>query len=189
MDKRAPLFLVVISFLIAPSFPIYVVAQSTQGNEDSSCRRFTQEFYDWYAPLVQDISPNAVSVAQRKIREREPEVLSLGLLRALPADNEAQELAKGELVGLDFDPIVGSQDPADHYEARKLHLEGNRCSVEVWRASPNDTAEKSDKPDVVAVLAQESGRWRFVNFKYPQLNSDLLGELAKLAKERSKSAK
>ena len=189
MDKRAPLVVVVVLLLIAASSPVCVVAQSSQGNEDSSCRRFTQEFYDWYAPLVQDISPNAVSVARHKIRDRELEVLSPRLLRALRADNEAQERAKGELVGLDFDPFVGSQDPADHYEAGKSHLEGNRCSVEVWSASRNDAAEKSDKPDVVAVLAQESGRWRFVNFKYPQLNSDLLSELAELAKERSKPAK
>jgi len=115
--------------------------------------------------------------------------LALDFFGRSEPDNEAQERAKGELVGLDFDPFVGSQDPADHYEAGKSHLEGNRCSVEVWSASRNDAAEKSDKPDVVAVLAQESGRWRFVNFKYPQLNSDLLSELAELAKERSKPAK
>src|SRR5215472_899577 len=189
MDNRPPLSWVVILLCIVASSPVYMLPQSTHENEDSSCRSFTQQFYDWYAPLTQDLSLKAVLAAQRKIREREPEVLSPRLLRALRVDNEAQERVKGELLGLDFDPFVGSQDPADHYEARKLHLENNQCSVEVWRASRNDNAAKSDKPDVVVVLAQQSGRWRFVNFKYPQLNSDLLSALAELAKERSKPPK
>jgi len=112
-------------------------------------------------------------------------VLQPKLLQALRADDEAQAKAQGEIVGLDFDPFAGSQDPADHYEARKLTLEGNKCSVEVWRASPRDTAEKSDKPDVVAELEGQNGHWRFANFRYPQLNTDLLKVLASLAKERS----
>lgn len=178
-----------VALFIALNSSVPATAQSVQNKMESSCRKFTQEFYDWYAPLVQDISPASVSVAQRKIRERETEVLSPRLFRALRADNEAQERAKGELVGLDFDPFVGSQDPAEHYEIRKTHLHGNRCSVEIWRSSPNDTAAKSDKPDGVAQLINEASRWRFVNFQYPQLNSDLLSTLAELAKERSRFTK
>jgi len=168
---------------------ICTLAQEPKQQQDSSsCQKFTQEFFDWYAPLTQPRENTSVAAAQRKIRQHEPEVLDPKLLRALRADDEAQERAKGEIVGLDFDPFVGSQDPADHYETRKLSLEGNKCSVEVWRASPSDTAEKSDKPDVVAEVVRQNGHWRFVNFRYPQLNADLLNVLASLAKNRSQPA-
>jgi hypothetical protein len=111
-------------------------------------------------------------------------VLYANLFKALKADSDAQAQAKGELVGIDFDPFVGSQDPADHYEAREAKWSSGRCSVEMWRASPTDTAEKTGKPDVIAELAQEEGRWRFINFRYPLLGGDLLGALAELREDR-----
>jgi hypothetical protein len=173
-------------FLIAVWWP-QGFTQQTSEQDRSSCKRFTQEFYDWYAPLVQIDSHSRYKNVERQIRERESKVLTPKLLQALRADEQAQVRVKDQIVGLDFDPYVGGQDPADHYEARKLTLQGNTCSVEVWRSSPNDDSEKSDKPDVVAELVQQDHQWRFANFKYPQVNADLLSVLADMAKERSKS--
>lgn len=157
-------------------------AQVVQPQLDtSSCRQFSQDFYDWYVPLTQKKLHVAVwNVAL----QRKPDVFSSDLLWALKNDSEAQSRAKGELVGLDFDPFVGGQDPADHYEVRKAALERTKCSVEVWRNSPNDRAEKSDKPDASAELVQQNGHWKFTNFRYPQLNADLRNVLAALAKDR-----
>ena len=51
--------------------------------------------------------------------QRKAGLFNPDLVRALKIDSEAQSRAKGELVGIDFDPFVGSQDPADRYEATR----------------------------------------------------------------------
>jgi Protein of unknown function (DUF3828) len=148
-----------------------------------SCRQFTQSFYDWYVPFTQkDASGPAWCIAL----ERKASAFSRRLLQALKQDCDAQVRAKGELVGLDYDPFLSTQDPADHYEARKTVWANGKCSVEVWRASPTDTAAKSDKPAVVAELNQNNQRWCFSDFVDPDLNTDLLNELQQLKKARMK---
>src|SRR5271165_4902819 len=159
--------------LIGIGLPSARGQQSAQRQRGPSCLRFAQEFYDWYAPITQkEMGTPAWDIALQKRRDE----FGAPLVRALKADSEAQARAKGELVGLDFDPFVNSQDPADHYEARPRAVKGTNCSVEVWRASPNDTAEKSAKPAVIAELALAKGRWFFVNFRYPD-ETDLLSLL------------
>ncbi len=149
-------------------------------DDSASCRRFTQAFYDWYVPYLQkELKVPASDIAL----ERKPEVFSPELLRALKEDSAAQARVKEEIVGLDFDPFVGSQDPADRYETRKVTLEGNVCSVEVWGVSAE--AGKSAKPDVVAQLTQVKGHWQFLNFRYP-MNADLISVLGILRKDRQK---
>ncbi len=156
---------------------------ASEPQESASCRRFVQQYYDWYVPLIQKMRDERTSdVALR----RKAEVFNPDLLRALKADSEAAARAKGEIDGLDFDPFAGDQDPADHYEARRVTCRDNKCSVEVWRASPTDTAAKPGKPDVVAELALDRGHWQFVNFRYPQVNADLVSVLARLREERRK---
>jgi hypothetical protein len=94
--------------------------------------------------------------------------------------------ARCELVGLDFDPFLGSQDPADRYEARQPTVKSGTCSVGVWRTSPTDTAAKMDAPEAIAELKQQNGAWRFVNFTYSVGGPDLLHQLANLRRERQK---
>jgi len=75
--------------------------------DSSSCRKFAQEFYDWYLPFSQKKTQQpAAYLALRRPRE----VFSPELLKALRIDAEASVRAKGEFVGLDFDPFFGSQD-------------------------------------------------------------------------------
>ncbi len=85
--------------------------------------------------------------------QKKADVFNLDLLQALKADSEASAHAKDDIVGIDFDPFIGGQDPADHYQARNATLRNNKCSVEVWRVSPADKAAKSGKPDVIADVA------------------------------------
>ena len=154
-----------------------------QSPETSSCERFAQQFYDWYVPLTQkQLRMPASNVAL----ERRAAMFSPNLLHALKIDSEAEARAKGELVGLDFDPFLGSQDPADHYEARHAAMKNGTCSVGVWRASPNDTAAKMDRPEAVAQLKRQNGGWQFVNFIYAVGGPDLLHLLANLREERRK---
>jgi hypothetical protein len=164
--------------------PAHAVAQVAPVPQDSSsCRRFVQQFYDWYVPLTHASVNGPASDSALK---HKAEVFNPDLLRALKLDSEASAHAKGEVVGLDFDPFVGSQDPADRYEARHVTWRENKCSVEVWDASPADPAAKSKKPDVVADVVIDRGHWQFLNFRYPELNADLVNVLARLREERRK---
>jgi hypothetical protein len=95
--------------------------------DSSSCRKFVQEFYDWYLPFTQG---RAQQPAWNFALQRKPEAFSPGLLKALKIDSAAAARAKGELAGLDFDPFTGSQDPGRHYEARGVSWQGETCSVQ-----------------------------------------------------------
>lgn len=159
--------------------------QSQKSQATLNCQRFTQEFFDWYTPFTQNDSDGpALDIA---IKDKAG-VFSPELLRALRGDAEAQARTPGEIVGIDFDPFVGSQDPADHYAVRHVSVKGNTCSAEVWRDSPSDTrTPKPQIPDSIAELVEQAGRWKFVNFRYPDFKTDLLRVLASLRKERQKT--
>jgi hypothetical protein len=105
------------------------------------------------------------------------------LLRALKADAKAQSQANGELVGLDFDPFVGGQDPADHYDVRNVKLKAGTCFAQVWRNSP--TSAKPTLPDAIAELSKAGGRWQLENFRYPEEKANLVSVLAALRSERA----
>ena len=154
------------------------------GQQDgSSCRRFVQQFYDWYAPFFQEpFQAPAIGRVSDLAIKRKAALFNPDLVRALKADSEAQAHSR-DLVSLDSDPFAGP-DPTDHYEATRVTWQANRCLVEVWRASPRDTAAKSGKPEVVAEVALVRGHWEFQNFRYPDVGSDLVSELAELREQR-----
>ena len=157
-------------------------AQAPSGQQDSSsCRKFAQEFYDWYLPLSHKSSQQT---AWSLAAQRKPEVFSADLLKALKIDSDAAAHAKGDIVGLDFDPFLGGQDPASRYEARGVSWHGDKCSVEISPAAPR--AAKPPKPDAVAELSLNGAHWQFQNFRYPDPPSDLLSVLAQLRAERRK---
>ena len=155
-------------------------AQETSGPTQGSCLRFVQAFYDWYVPLTKKRmnEPTFDVVLQKK-----PDVFNSDLLQALRVDSEASAHAKDDIVGIDFDPFIGSQDPANRYEARNAALLNDKCSVEIWRVSPAAIA-KPTKPDVVADVGFDRGHWKFVDFRYPDVKTDLLSVLKTLREER-----
>lgn len=174
---------VIYGFVLAACSFSASAQQSVVPERIPECRRFAQEFYSWYVPFTQRrLNGPASDVALR----RKSAVFSPGLLKALRIDSEAQARAKGKIDGLDSDPFVGGQDPADHYAVRQVTTRGDRCFAEVWRDSRTDTSAKSQKPEVVAELAQRAGHWEFVNFYYPDVNADLMSILASLRKDRGK---
>jgi hypothetical protein len=171
-------------FAIIVLFSEQAIAQAPVRQEESlACRKFAQEFYDWYVPFTKQRTQQP---AWNFAWQRKPEVFNPGLLKALKLDSEAATRAKGDIVGLDFDPFVGSQDPSAHYEARGVTWQGEKCSVEVWGVSRLGAAAKSGKPTAVAEVEQVRGRWEFQNFRYPELNSNLVSVLAQLQEERRK---
>ena len=172
----------IVCFFVLALLSLSATAQPANSPEQiPACRRFVQDFYSWYVPFTQ--KPTNGPAFNLALRNK-AEVFSPELLRALKLDSEAQARAKGEIDGIDFDPLVGGLDPADHYTVRQVTVKGDRCFAEVWRDSPTDTTEKSRKPDAVAELAQRAGHWEFVNFHYPEVSRRLAEYLDRLHKQR-----
>ncbi len=165
--------------VIAVLVPQIAAQDSSQAARESACRQFAQNFYSWYVPLMHKRTERpAFAIAI----ERRPEAFAPALRSALDADAKAQEKAHDDIIGIDFDPFVNSQDPADRYDANKVSFEGDKCLVEV-RGNPS---KKSAPPDAVAEMSQQAGGWRFDNFRYPDQKTDLVSILDELRKQREK---
>ena len=143
-------------------------------------QKFVQDFYDWYAPKARS-AKNGVPwmiALKEKSSEFDP-----GLAAALTADAAAQAKVSDDIVGLDFDPFINSQDtPADRYIVGTARWKGNALLVNVYGST---AGKKAAKPDVVAELVATAGEWQFVDFDYPG-DGDLVSELATLKADREK---
>jgi hypothetical protein len=138
----------------------------------NSCRSFVQKFYDWYVPMALDERVwRAWDVAVR----RKPQAFTPELVTLIRRDTEAQQKATkatGELVELDFDPFLNSQDPSEKFRVKNVTRKNGGCLAEIRGLSGSEARET-----VVAEVLCKSGHCRFVNFHYPDHGTDLLGIL------------
>jgi hypothetical protein len=147
---------------------------------EAEAKAFVQKFYDAYMPVVQ---AEKEAPASNYVVEKMSGVLDPVLLAGLKEDMAAAAAApEGELVGLDFDPFLDAQDPADRYEVTSVSKKGTTYLADVYCVTEG---KRSDKPCVVPELVQDNGTWRFVNFDYPE-GGDLLTVLKDLKAEREK---
>lgn len=162
------------------SFAVY--SQTKNDHKDiQSPRDFVQNFYNWYVPIALGDTPVSASDASDiALKEKSIDFIPT-LRRALREDSVAQAKVKDEIVGLDFDPFLAAQDPCDRYEVAGISLKNESYWVEVYGVC---SGTKNKKPDVVAELRRKDDSWVFVNFHYPEVNSDLLSTLKLLKKER-----
>ena len=139
-----------------------------------------QQFYDWYTPLARKHSntPTWLVAVTKQSAQFEP-----GLVRALKADADAQKKVSDDIVGLDFDPFLGGQDPQDKYTVGDVAENNGVFLVSVYGER---NGKRTQKPDVVAVLKASKGSFQFTNFRFGG-NDDLLGALKLLKDQRAKS--
>jgi hypothetical protein len=133
----------------------------------SSSREFVEQFYKWYVPLALNDQVNRSWDAALKLA---PPPFSLELTKLLREDAVAQAECK-ELVGLDFDPFLYTQDPAQAYVVGKITHAGPDYRAEIYSV---DHGVQSKEPGLIADFTQEKGHWFFVNFYYLSPKSDLL---------------
>ena len=148
-------------------------------SDEASCHTFVQNFYDWYSAHGTNFE-TAMKLKQA--------VLSNDLKQALLDDLAASRKSSDDIVGLDFDPFVNSQDPARHYRVSKTSVKEGTCRAEVHGVP--STADRRSKPDATAELRFETGAWKFVNFHYgsengPE-NENLMSILRQLKRDREK---
>ncbi len=162
------------------ALPFSVKAQSgSEANASDSVKKFVQGFYDWYVPAA--LSSRSAPAWGRAVKEK-GSCFSPELGRKLREDSEAQAKAEGEIVGLDFDPFLNSQDPGRHYSVGKVFPKGENYLVEVHRFV---SGKPEDKLTVTAEVRGKNGQWYFVNFLYPN-HHNLLGLLKALKADRVK---
>jgi|SRR5208337_430840 len=166
-------------------------AQTAMSSPDGvkSVRKFAQDFYSWYVPKALDPRTDSVDLAMK----HRGYALSRELLKALKEDSEAQARAH-EIVGLDFDPFLNTQDPAERYELGRITQKGNTYLVDVFGVYPARPAELSEGiPEVIAEVARRNGHWVFTNFLYPPIakqypeSGNLLAMLKSLKEAREAS--
>jgi Protein of unknown function (DUF3828) len=154
---------------------------------EKSCRIFVQSFYDWYVPKALDINEtHAIDEALRsKVFSFTPELAKL-----LKEDTEAEAKHPGEIVGLDFDPFLSSQDPSERFLVANIIRKGGTYFVEV-----NGISSAGKREKVIAELTRKKDQWLFANFHYPKFeqtgskNADLISILKHLREAREAHAK
>ena len=110
-------------------------------------------------------------------------VLTTELILAIRADSLAKEQAPpGELFGLNFDPLIASQDPCARYEVSEIRQKGSNYGVTVHAVCKS----KYKQSDLVAEVTKQGSSWRFANFFYE--GTDLRKLLCQYAKEESKDS-
>lgn len=150
--------------------------------KDKSCQAYAQAFYDWYVKISQNVRGETPTSAVFKNKKFE---FSKELQSQLKEDEAVARLFPGEIVGLDFDPFLNSQDLPEKFTAGKVNVAGAKYHVDMFGTLEG---KKSKKPDVIPELISENGHWVFVNFLYPgatdPTNRDLLSVLKQLKKDR-----
>ena len=162
----------ILSVTLLLCLPVYAQVEKSQSAVD-----FVQGFYAWYAPFAQGEHKGPAFESAIK---RNAAIFSEELRRALMSDAAAQSKVSGWIVGVDFDPFLNSQDPANGYQIGKVNKKG---SHQLFHLHAVTESRKQPKPTVVAEVEKQSGNWVFVNFHYPD-GGDLLSTLKNLSASR-----
>lgn len=150
--------------------------------DEQSCRRFVQDFYDWYVPITNSRDDRFTVMLRPRRESFDPK-----LWQMLATEDEAQSHAD-EIVGLDFDPIVNCQDPSPQFKALSVSISDNHCRALVIGFNQGVREER-----VIPELVYSGRRWTFVNFHYrfeisgKWKDSDLIEILKDLQKSRAAS--
>ena len=141
---------------------------------------FVQNFYDWYAAKANASNDGPTCILALKQKRSAFDPL---LVAALIKDCKAQSKSSGDIVGLDFDPFLNTQDPAARYAIGKMVRRGQSYFVnihELKAINPGTVA------DVVAEVKRKKCQWVFINFHY-QNKTDLVTVLKLLEADREKA--
>ncbi len=168
---------VAVSFIIWLLCSVAAMAQQPASvPTEESCRSFVQGFYDWYLPRASRSAEAYPTTLKTKSAWFSPM-----LLQALKQDYAASQANPNEVVGLDFDPFLNSQDPSPKFKVTGAKVQGTRCSAEV-----HGITDRVNNEEVHPELNFVNGAWQFANFRYEQ-GSDLMSVLKSLRADRQKA--
>ena len=148
-------------------------AASALPSIDSAAVSFVQAFYQTYGPRG---AASGLAAVDSLLKER-PTLFTPTLLAALRRDAAARAAAKGDIVGLDWEPLLNSQDPCARYTVGAASRVASRIRVNVYAACDGT---RSDSATVVAEVEPVGPSWAFANFIYGPPTGDLLQALRAL---------
>lgn len=165
-------------------------AQDAQ-KQEQSCKDFVQGFYNWYLgrSAVNAKSQTAGPAWDDVVRLR-PQAFTPELLTLLKADLAASEANHDDIVGLDWDPFLATQDPSTNFVVASAVVNNGRCNAVV-----NGIAHGKKRETVMPELSPSGAAWVFVNFHYKidktqsPADENLIATLKLLADERKKPVK
>jgi hypothetical protein len=178
MKKASRILRGVVILLVASSIRVTAQEKPPQST-GKTCETFLKEFYGWYLTKSRTTPPHGVWPLEITLKSNPP-ILSAGLTRGINAvDAEAN---KSQDAGLDFDPVLNTQDsggPADPpYLIRDVKVNAGVCRADVYYQSTDGKTEKI----VVPELHAQNDRWIFTNFHYPNFPSDPNSNLVSIIK-------
>ena len=175
-----------ITLLAALSATISFASAANAADDSSECHTFVQKFYDWYVAKAR--GPIGNSSTLEKVVKLRSEVFSEDLCKQIKIDLAASAKSTDGVVGLDFDPVLNSQEEPEKYTAGRVQAKGNLFFVDVYSV---DGGKKSKELTVKPELSHKDGKWEFVNFhyKFGDKDEDLLGILKDLRDERASLSK
>jgi hypothetical protein len=140
------------------------------------CKKFVQEFYEWYLPkATADVNKQGGTAEALALKKR-PEDFSRALKSALTADAAATAKST-ELVGLDGDPFLNCQDCPKKVKYGEPKLTGYKCQVPLYFMQDNVPDEQAH---VIAEAMYTQKRWVFTNFLDGEGGDDLMTTLKKV---------
>ncbi|MGZ4001613.1 MAG: hypothetical protein ACXVIY_13320, partial [Mucilaginibacter sp.] len=145
-------------------------ARHPVGNEKENARVFVQQFYDWYKKLYnQGVTATDNVGTDVYMIKHKPQYLDDSLLKAFIEYYKAEPKDADEVVGLDFDPILDSQDIGWDYQTGKVKQVGDTFFVNIHCDTHGKPKDKilALPPIIVAEVVKKSGHWKLVNLSYP----------------------
>jgi hypothetical protein len=139
------------------------------------CKKFVQDFYDWYLPKATADVNKQGSTAEVLALKKRPDDFSRALKSALLTDAAATAKST-EVVGLDGDPFLNCQDCPKKVKFGEPKLTGYKCQVGLHFMQDNVPEEQ---PHVIAEAMYTQKRWVFTNFLDGEGGDDLLTTLRK----------
>lgn len=138
-------------------------------SEARAAMQYTQSFYEWYGP----------SGRLETVVRDSGHLFAPALLGALREDFAAQAANADEIVGLDWDPFLASQDPCPPYQAVSVNRRNDTLRVGI-RASCGDSASLA----VIANVVRANGGFVFADFEHGSDSGSLVKDLAALRASR-----
>lgn len=155
-------------------------AQRPPNDSTTKARAFVDAFYAWYVPIAAADSREAPFVTVLRKRR---ELLTPLLFAALKADNDAQTKAPHDLVGLDADPFLNSQDPCAGYAIGvAMHL-ARAYLIQVYAVCEGTRAAE---PSAVVSVQSDGKRWQIADVFLGNGRDGLMHRLRALAEERKR---
>jgi hypothetical protein len=168
LASRAAAAVLGVSLIVAPTgapgAPNPSAAAVVADASEAGARAFVERFYDWYVgqTLAAAKSNSGKGFSFIDGIRRRPDSFSPELKRLLEEDYAASSKCSGEVVGLDWDPFLETQDPGPGYRVGtvKKTASGFRVSLDFHNKQYGAIRNPIAQADVAFV----GGHWMFVDF-------------------------